>query len=136
MRFIALDVHRDFCEGPLKSALSGLLIEFESGPVIGVNRIQPESRQRFTIGHELGHYLLRHHDYFHIDLGVPAADRDPPGYDWRRERQANEFAANVLMPAAWVRERFLAGRSVPQLLSDFDVSPIAMGYRLTNLGLR
>jgi Zn-dependent peptidase ImmA (M78 family) len=36
---------------------------------MGVNDVQSEYRQRFTIGHELGHYLLYHHEHFHIDLG-------------------------------------------------------------------
>jgi IrrE N-terminal-like domain len=50
------------------------------------NDAQSEYRQRFTIGHELGHYLLYHHEHFHIDLGPNVQHGDPPGYDWQSER--------------------------------------------------
>jgi hypothetical protein len=55
----------------------------DEGAVIGVNDVQSEYRQRFTIGHELGHYLLDHHERFHIDLGPHVQHGDPPGYDWQ-----------------------------------------------------
>lgn len=119
-----------------QQALSGLLVDLEDAPLIGVNSSQHEHRQRFTVAHELGHHLLGHHDRFHIDLGWPSADGDPPNMNWHDEREANEFAANALMPAAWVRQRAQKETSVAALANVFGVSPIAMGYRLTALGLR
>lgn len=117
-------------------ALSGLVIELDDGAVIGVNDLQSVARQRFTISHELGHYLLDHHDRFHIDLGPSAEHGTPPGYDWRSERAANDFAAELLMPAAMVHQAFDEQLSVKELAETFAVSELAMGYRLANLNLR
>lgn len=116
--------------------LSGLLIALDEGAIAGVNDTQHEHRQRFTIGHELGHYLLNHHDRFHIDLGPNAEHGDPPGYDWQSERAANQFAANLLMPSTLVHEAYAEDDSTTQLAHRFKVSELAMGYRLIELGLR
>lgn len=120
----------------LPPGLSGAIIELEDGPVIAVNSDQFVGRQRFTIAHELGHHLLRHHDRFHIDLADPSAVGEPPGYNWRHEREANEFAAGVLMPAALVRRSVDETADARALADTFEVSPLAMTYRLRNLGIR
>jgi transcriptional regulator with XRE-family HTH domain len=116
--------------------LSGLVVELDGGAAIGVNSSQAPVRQRFTIAHELGHYLLGHHERFHIDLGRGDSDGTPPGYDWISERAANDFAAELLMPARMIHEFDDGGRSTSDLAELFDVSGLAMGYRLANLGLR
>ena len=120
----------------LDDALSGLLLVLDEVAVIGVNDTQHKYRQRFTIGHELGHYLLDHHDRFHIDIGPNVEHGDPPGYDWQSERAANQFAANLLMPSALVHETYTENDSTTQLAQRFEVSELAMGYRLIELGLR
>ena len=117
-------------------ALSGVLVALDSGAVIGVNARHSRRRQRFSIGHELGHYLLDHHDRFHIDLGPDTAYGTPPGYDWQSERSANDFAAELLMPTQLVEDAFSSTPSAPALAARFDVSELAMSYRLQNLGLR
>lgn len=119
----------------LHPGLSGAVIELEDGAVIAVNKDQFPGRQRFTIAHELGHHLLRHHDRFHIDLADPTAVGEPPGYNWVHEREANEFAALVLMPASLIRESAQQSRDPRVLAEQFAVSPLAMTYRLRNLGL-
>ena len=63
-------------------ALSGLVIEAEDGAIIAVNRNHVETRQRFSIAHELGHHLLGHTDRFHLDLTDGAAG----AIDYRAER--------------------------------------------------
>lgn len=120
----------------VEDGISGLLLELDSGPVIGYAAHEIEARRRFTIAHELGHHLLRHYDNFHIDPYRTASDGHPPGYDWRDERAANEFAAQLLMPAAWVTAEFKRTRNLAALAARFEVSQEAMGYRLANLGLR
>ncbi len=49
--------------------LSGFLVRHsESGEaIIGVNTNHPRPRRRFTIGHELGHYLLHEGELVHFD---------------------------------------------------------------------
>jgi Zn-dependent peptidase ImmA (M78 family)/DNA-binding XRE family transcriptional regulator len=120
-----------------EAPVSGFLIELESGPVIGFNKGQfSHGRQRFTIAHELAHYLLRHHDNFHIDVASAVAHGEAPNYDWRDERAANEFAAELLMPAPLVLGAAQRVKSVRDLARLFEVSQEAMGFRLINLGLR
>lgn len=113
-------------------ALSGLILELEHGAVIGVNSKQPWVRQRFSVGHELGHHLLGHAERFDIDV----ADGAPPDHDYASERAANEFAAELLMPRRFVAREFDIDPTPLTLAHRFDVSEIAMGYRLVNLGLR
>jgi transcriptional regulator with XRE-family HTH domain len=120
-------------------SLSGLVFAHDDGAVIGVNAAHHANRQRFSLAHELGHYLLGHteasstnDDRFHIDV----AEGTPPGYDWRAERAANEFAADVLMPRRIVMAAFSRHPNPVALALEFSVSEIAMGYRLVNLGLR
>lgn len=117
-------------------ALSGLLIALDGWGVIGVNDTHAPVRQRFTVGHELGHYVLGHHDRFHIDIGPDASYGHPPGYDWQSERAANDFSAELLMPADLVRAAFDETQSTIKLARRFKVSELALGYRLLNLGLR
>jgi Zn-dependent peptidase ImmA (M78 family) len=70
------------------------------------------------------------------DLLAQSEDGDPPGHDARNEHDTNEFAANPLMSAAFVRECFATAKSVESVAPRFEVSDTAMRYRLANLGLR
>lgn len=120
-------------------SLSGLVFTHGDAAVIGINESHHPNRQRFSLGHELGHYLLSHHsegqayeDRFHIDT----ADGTPPGYNWRAERSANDFAAELLMPRKFISQAFEKSSDPKDLAAIFDVSSLAMGYRLVDLGLR
>ena len=100
---------------------------------IWVRRDESETRRRFTIAHEVGHHLL-HSDGVKV-LCRPADVDQADDAERAKERQANRFAAELLMPEPLVRER--AGRDGPDadaLARTFDVSSIAMAYRLVNLG--
>ncbi len=126
-------------ERSFREALSGLVFAYQDGAVIGINADHPKTRRRFTMAHELGHYLLRHHesfpgseDRFHIDL----AEGTPPGFDWRAERGANDFAADLLMPRRLMAAAFEQSQDPVTLASMFNVSQVAMGIRLLELGLR
>lgn len=124
---------------PFPDSLSGLVFSLDEGAVIGVNEGHHENRQRFSLAHELGHYLLRHHqrqggeeDRVHIDT----AEGMSPGFDWRAERAANEFAAELLMPRKLMSAAYKKTTDPRVLAEEFEVSELAMGYRLVNLGLR
>jgi len=102
------------------------------GPVIRYNRNDPLVRKRFTVAHEIGHFVLGHND----------APRDTPenfsaSTTDSRERSANQFAAELLMPENAVRQAAMGGRfsSVEELADVFKVSGLAMSFRLTNLKL-
>lgn len=109
---------------------SGYYKTYNGVPSIEYNVTEAPVRQRFTVAHELGHFALGHED----------APRDTGNFQSSgdyRERQANRFAAELLMPASLVSRYFQNGfvSSVESLASTFGVSKDAMGYRLINLGL-
>lgn len=126
--------------------LSGLLIRQpgQPQPVVGVNSAHHPRRQRFTIAHEIGHFHLGHKGDVIVD-GITVNRRDGVSSTAavRDERDANVFAAALLMPQNLLHARFeeLAaknysqGRIVADLARTFDVSEQAMNYRLVNLGL-
>jgi Zn-dependent peptidase ImmA (M78 family)/DNA-binding XRE family transcriptional regulator len=116
--------------------LAGLLAHQGDVVAIGVSvGNQNEARQRFTIAHELGHHLLNHHDAFHVDLGPNLESGDAPTFDWRLEREANDFAANLLMPSGSVRDLLQQGFTRERMAEALGVNPLAMRYRMEALGL-
>lgn len=131
----ALDVplyHRaDFPE-----TLSALIITISDGRyVIGVNEEHHVNRRRFSEAHELGHAVLRHEASYYLEYNTEDAG-EPPGYRYLDEREANAFAAAFLMDERWVREDFANGiRTVWDLADRYEVSEVAMSFRLVNLGL-
>lgn len=70
----------------LLQGCSGLLRVIDDAPHIFVDSTHPAQRQRYTIAHELGHYLLGHLD-------------DTSGVYDQMEYAAERFAADLLMPA-------------------------------------
>lgn len=73
----------------------GFLTYISGEPAIFYDQRCVPGRQRFTIAHELGHYLLGH-----VRPGqVTTINREPDPGDSPAERQANQFAARILAPA-------------------------------------
>lgn len=125
---------------------SGFLLRSAGVAVIGLNSRNTRRRQRFTIAHELGHWLLHDGRPLIVDHTVRINKRDPvasAGTD-DEEIQANAFGAALLMPADLVREsveREVALRMptrddlTSRLAVKFDVSHEAISIRLINLGI-
>jgi len=89
--------------GPLDRELSGMFFVKEGVAMIGVNSLHHPNRQRFTIGHELGHMFL-HRDQIegdvHVDKEHAMLRRDTvsaSGTD-QIEIEANQFAGYMLVP--------------------------------------
>jgi IrrE N-terminal-like domain len=122
--------------GPIAGAapkvqLSGVLLPGRWE--IWVRRDEPERRRRFTVAHEVGHHLL-HSDGAAV-LCRPSDVETAQGDLRAREREANRFAAELLMPEQMVREAADHGGPNPiALAGHFGVSDVAMGYRLVTLG--
>jgi len=83
----------------------GLITQPErASGVILVNNNGSEQRQRFTIGHELGHYLIIAHQPARAgqftcskaDMAIREAGREDRAR--RMEMEANRFSAGMLMP--------------------------------------
>jgi Zn-dependent peptidase ImmA (M78 family) len=126
----------------LEADVSGILYRDGGRKVIVVNAAHSQERQRFTVGHEIGHLMLHRGDPVHVDEGFRINLRDPRAATAEdvEEIEANAFAANLLMPADWLKAD-LGGETldvqdeaeVSRLAMRYGVSPQAMIFRLTSL---
>ena len=128
--------------GSLGREVSGILISRGRVSTICLEETDSENRQRFTIAHEVGHYILGHHfadGSVHVDKISMRNARSSEGSD-PLEIEANQFASTLLMPEGLVRERMgslaiLAIEDVvTKLAKTFKVSQEAMAFRLATLG--
>lgn len=93
----------------LESDVSGLIViddkqweKYGTNRFILVNLGELATRKRFTIAHELAHYILHGSGntlYAHRDIKNSSEENA------QMEREANYFAANILMPEEFVKER-------------------------------
>jgi Zn-dependent peptidase ImmA (M78 family) len=136
---------------PFEGDLSGLLYRDNLDTIIGVNSNESDKRQRFTIAHELGHFILHEGDQLHVDHNFKVNFRDSISSQGSKliEIEANAFAASLLMPEALVREAYETAipngvdpfsdddhsEEVTLLAKLFNVSKTAMLIRLGKLGL-
>jgi len=106
------------------------LVPLGDGHAIELRGRGNERRLRFTIAHEIGHFLLHPRRAVTERGGVTNEGTS------RYEREADQFAAELLMPEHLVRQAALEVGADPHLLADrFDVSVPAMTVRLRRLGL-
>jgi Zn-dependent peptidase ImmA (M78 family) len=127
----------------LDDNVSGFLVKKEDKSVIGVNQNHHEVRQRFTIAHEVGHFTLHSETPLFVDdyKGSILYRANNKSQDHKREREANMFAAALLMPNALISDELkkipydLTYENKLSLISNtFKVSQQAMDYRLKALG--
>lgn len=149
--------------------LAGFLYAEASDGLLLIKKDDPIARRRFTVAHELGHFLLHRSDTTLVlteALMAPEVSKQSdggedslpfgevafslvegaPGRDdlRRMEREANAFAAELLMPKEWCEQLFAAHQKqfgsderalLRRLSSALLVSAEAMRYRLVDLGL-
>jgi Zn-dependent peptidase ImmA (M78 family) len=120
--------------------VSGLLARTLTTAIIGVNASHPKTRQRFTIAHEFGHYILHEGLISHIDKEYRVNYRSSESSDGTNieEVEANFFAANILMPREFLdRDEADAAldsdAKVRELAARYKVSGHAMSLRLGNV---
>lgn len=124
---------------------SGFILRDGRRTIIGINSRNSRRRQRFTIAHELGHWLL-HEGRLIVDhtIRINRRDKVSNAATDRQEVEANAFAAALLMPEEFVQvsvDRELSfgtdsrERLIQALANEYDVSSEAMGFRLINLGI-
>jgi hypothetical protein len=157
-----------------ENELSGFLFACENAGVyhgyVFTESSDSTARRRFSAAHELGHYLL--HFLPMIEAGendemliwteglsqagdetnaaakIATSEADSPKYVWLNERdmerEANQFAAELLMPAHICHELFekysrrsraTSAAIARQMATDTLVSFEAMKWRLNDLGL-
>lgn len=141
---------------PLPFDVSGMLVPLppaEGKPrwAIVVNATDAPVRQRFTIAHELGHLLIHKYPTPHADGRYQVRFRDERSATGsvREEIEANQFAAELLMPEREIRRlavRFrldvldqARDKEAVKKLTDaarrFQVSAQALSFRIANLGM-
>lgn len=132
---------------PAEDDLSGFLYRDrkKKTAVIGVNSTHHPNRQNFTLAHELGHFLLHESsDDVHVDRRFQVKFRSGVSSEGTdvEEKEANLFAAEILMPADLLAEEMekidivdLDDETVvARLARRYGVSTQAMTFRLAYLG--
>ena len=130
---------------PLDDELSGMIYIRNEVPIIGVNSLHHPNRQRFTLAHECGHFILHKEEItkeVHVDKAFPMLMRDSVsavGIN-KMEMEANLFAAELLMPAALIRDEIDSDlidideeAAIEAVARRFKVSQSAMRLQLGNL---
>lgn len=123
----------------LRSNLDAMLVKEASNGDFKVvsNMSQNNHRKRFSLAHEIGHYVKNYQDWPSEKKAAIAEmrnSRSADGFD-PEEIWANQFAAALLMPASIVRKYWAQGKTDEQMAKIFDVSNQAMNLRRVNLGL-
>jgi Zn-dependent peptidase ImmA (M78 family) len=120
----------------LDDDMSGFLYRDNDQAVIGVNTHHAPARQNFTTAHELGHLLLHDNEKLHVDNGFRVRLRDDVSSQGTNEaeREANLFAASLLMPRAFLEEDLENVEDVDLLDDDF-LSDLAQKYGVSTQAL-
>lgn len=136
---IAKSLDVDIRKENMGNDISGLFVVKNNKPYIRYNSSEITERQRFTIAHELGHFILHKDTPLFIDKKkIMFRNSESTTGEIRKEREANSFAASLLMPSKFVELEF---NQIPEdkepvkfLAKKFKVSEQAMTFRLANLG--
>lgn len=139
-------IHHDFDD-----EVSGVLVIKDNVATIGVNKANSLERKRFTIAHEMAHYILHWNPVSNSNQEV-FVDKDLfmkfrntkneySKEEVRIEQEANAFAAALLMPKHFIEDelnkteyqKLQEPDIIQKIAKRFKVSEPAMTYRLTNL---
>jgi Zn-dependent peptidase ImmA (M78 family) len=122
-------------DGPLDSAAARLLRSGDSGLVRVSDRIREPGRRRFTIAHEIGHWLLHEHQSQLLactDEDLLASYHSSP-----LEVEASIFAGALLMPehlfAARIDGARPTTRTIKALCDFFDTTLTATSLRFVDI---
>ena len=142
VKSLGVEIHQEAVEDDL----SGFLYRDHKRnlTIIGVNADHPPNRKKFTIAHELGHYLLHDFDDVHVDRQFKVWLRNETSSQGTddEEKEANLFAAEILMPARFIEADvqqignfdLLNEKVIEDLAKRYGVSSQAMTFRLAYLG--
>lgn len=127
--------------------VAGMLVVEGDRGAIGYNSTHALVRQRFTIAHEISHYLLHikknRKSQLFIDrhLTFRRDGYSSGGVDYQ-EVEANQLGAALLMPRSLVRQEIKKNdldlddeEAITFLAKRFHVSAAAITNRLSNLGM-
>jgi predicted transcriptional regulator len=120
---------------PLGKSIAGQIIRDPkrggpSGFLIHLNSDDSPNRQKFTLAHEIAHFIL-HRDLIESGIIDDTMYRSDLGNYY--ETQANQLAADILMPIRLVKKAMQTTSNPASLAKMFDVSEQAMKIRLSGL---
>jgi Zn-dependent peptidase ImmA (M78 family) len=125
------EVDAEGFEGSLVRALDG-----PKGIVVLKQSIRENSRKRFTIAHEIGHYLIPGHRTLENVCTSDMVESWRKGLG-RPELEANEFAVELLLPARLVREPLRLNdpslHTISEVAGQFETSLTATTLRFIGL---
>jgi Zn-dependent peptidase ImmA (M78 family) len=143
LRALDVEVRTD---SDLSHEISGEIRRDGEKYIVSSSKDEHLYRQRFTLAHELGHYVL-HKGLIGTGLDdskMYRSTKDGKFYNTdiklSHERQANSFAAKVLMPKPLLRKKIDelsmhdSKPEISKLCNLFQLSYSAMKWRLVNLG--
>ena len=112
--------------------ISGMLKKQKDNKfVIYVNGNHSKVRRRFTIAHEIAHFILHRHLISKINNQLVDDTLYRSGLNSIYESAANRFAADILMPWSLVNKAIDSGVSeIEELAKRFNVSKSAISIRL------
>ncbi|WP_287330061.1 ImmA/IrrE family metallo-endopeptidase [Mesorhizobium sp.] len=94
---------------------------------IKINSHADKNRERFTLGHEIGHFCLKHDQYLRsetiVERDLFVDTESEKGFDYERlEFQANYFSSDIIMPSHVFRTEVDVARK------KFDIRDRGHGY--------
>lgn len=122
----------------MSTGVSGQIKKEADQYVIRVNRHEARERQRFTIAHELAHFLLHRPVIDSSPDGIKDNVLYRSGEPERIEFEANRLAADIVMPRRLVEQVLqddfdgvVTEATIESLATRFQVSKAAMEIRLS-----
>ena len=120
------------------TGISGQITNENDRYIIRVNRNEARERQRFTIAHELAHYLLHRPVIDSSRDGITDNVLYRSGAPERIEYEANRLAADLVMPMDLIEKKLnddfggvVTETTIESLAASFEVSKAAMEIRLS-----
>lgn len=136
---IGIEAIAEYCKAtivyePLRGCEARIIGNGERA-IITVNENSIRERQRFSAGHELGHWMRDRGEIASICTERMLHDK---WFQSDKESQANRYAADILLPkyifSPRARNKEITFLSVKDLANDFKTSLTATAIRLVELG--
>lgn len=121
----------------MSPGVSGQITREDNRYIIRINRNEARERQRFTLAHEIAHYLLHRHVIDSYPDGITDNVLYRSGAPEKIEYEANRLAADLVMPISIVEDKIRSfggivnEAAIERMAEIFDVSKAAMEIRLS-----
>ncbi len=125
---------------PMERGTSGLIAKVGNASYeIKLNKFETRNRQRYTLAHEIAHYLL-HREIIDNSDGIKDNILLRSGLPQEIEYQANRLAADLIMPDDYVesdakriiKNGAITDEAISKLANEWGVSKAAMEIKLGN----